>query len=410
MKKIGWVLLLMLSVLSGVAQNSKATKALESKKSALNREIRETTALLKQNEKDSKSQIGRINLLTRQIEARSEMIALLAEETKILEREITALGNEIEKLREEYREKQEKYGKALQTMQRGRKSQDKMLFVLSAESFSQSLRRMRYLKEYSSWQRIQAQSIKSKQIELQAKKEELEKKKRAKAALLVQKEEESSTMKKEEQERQAKLGEMKKEEKRLQNLIANKRKRMNELNRQIEEQIAREIDASKKAQKAEGAASERKSDTPGGLAMTKQEQKLSSSFGENKGKLPYPVSGQSTVIDVFGKHPHRIQKQVMIENKGIDIQTEANAQVKAVFDGVVTWLSSDRNDMSVMVKHGNYYTVYTHLDEIYVKVGDKVSVNQKIGRVYNDELLGSVLHFRLQKDSDWQNPALWIRK
>ena len=410
MKRIGWVLLLMLSVLGAVAQNSKATKALESKRATLNKEIKESTALLKQTENNSKSQISRINLLTRQIEARSEMIVLLVEETKILEKEITALGREIEKLRIEYGEKQKQYGKALQTMQRGRKAQDKILFVLSAESFSQSLRRMRYLKEYSSWQRIQAQSIKNKQMELQAKRDELEQKKKAKASLLTQKEEESSTLKKEERERQVKLGEMKKEEKKLRNLIAKKRKSIDELNRQIEEHIAREIEASQKAQKAEGAASERKSETPGGLAMTKQEQKLSSSFGENKGKLPYPVSGSSTVVDAFGVHPHRIQKQVIIDNKGIDIQTEKNARVKVVFDGVVTFISQERNDMAVVVRHGNYLTVYSHLDEIYVKKGDKVSIGQQVGRVYNDETLGSVLRFQVQKDKVWQNPAHWIRK
>jgi len=410
MKRIGWLLLLILLVFGTVAQNSKATKALESKRLTLNKEIKETTALLKQTENNSKSQVSRINLLTRQIEARSEVIALLLEETKIFEKEITALGKEIEKLRIEYGEKQKQYGKALQTMQRGRKAQDKILFVLSAESFSQSLRRMRYLREYSSWQRIQAQSIKNKQMELQAKRDELEQKKKAKASLLAQKEEESLTLKKEEQERQVKLGEMKKEEKRLRDLIAGKRKSIDELNRQIEEHIAREIEASQKAQKAEGAASERKSETPGGLAMTKQEQKLSSSFGENKGRLPYPVSGSSTVVDAFGVHPHRRERQVTVDNKGIDIQTEASARVKVVFNGVVTWTSSARNDMAVVVKHGNYITVYANLDEIYVKKGDRVSIGQQIGRVYNDEELGSILRFQLQRDKIWQNPAHWIKK
>ena len=413
MKRVFWILLSILLAFGGNAQNSSKVKDLEKRRLSMLKEIETTTTLLNSTSKDAKSQLSRINLLIKQIDTRNAVILILNDEVKVIEKEIVALASEIEKLQREYEDKQQQYGKALRTMQTRRSSQDKILFVLSAESLSQSFRRLRYLKEYSVWQRLQAQGIKEKQLELGKKRQELEQTKASKAKLLAQREEEASNLKKEEKEKQESLKGLQKQEKTLRTQLANQKKKANELNRQIEKQIALEIEAAEKARKAEGAGSERKSATAGGYAMTEQERKLSGSFEKNQGILPFPVSGSSTIVGRFGQQQHRELRHVQTNSNGIDIQTLKGAEAKSVFNGVVTKVFAVQGYCSaVIVRHGNYLTIYSNLDKVYVKANDKVSTGQAIGHIFADEEQGgsSILHFEIWKERTKLDPQQWIKR
>lgn len=152
-------------------------------------------------------------------------------------------------------------------------------------------------------------------------------------------------------------------------------------------------------------------DTKGGYAMTKAEKQLSDNFANNRGRLPYPVAGRHTIVATFGEQQHQELKYVRTSNSGIDIQTSPGADARAVFNGEVTrvFVVPGYNN-SVIVRHGNYLTVYSNLSQVYVKAGDRVSTRQAIGRIYSDPEDGNstILHFQLWKEKTKLNPQPWL--
>lgn len=328
-------------------------------------------------------------------------------------------------------------------MYKRRSSQDKLLFILSADNFAQSLRRMRYLREYADWQKKQASEIIDKQKEIADKQKELEKTRSEKNALLGAREDESRKLQTEESSQKEEVQQLNKKQKQLQADLKKKKKQADALNRQIEKQIAEEIaraEAEAKAARERAARAERNrlarekaaasgkkvpdtareteqvreervADTKGGYAMTKAEKRLSDDFAGNKGRLPYPVSGRHTIVAAFGEQQHQELKYVRTNNSGIDIQTAPGADARAVFNGEVTrvFVVPGYNN-SVIIRHGNYLTVYSNLSQVYVKAGDKVSTRQAIGKIFTDTEYGNatILHFQLWKEKTKLNPAPWL--
>ena len=312
------------------------------------------------------------------------------------------------------------YGKSVQSLYRRQGSLDKLLFILSAEDFAQSLRRMRYLREYAEWQRMQAASIVDKQNEISRKKGELEKTRTEKQALLTERETENQKLQTEESNQKQEVSQLNKKRKDLQAQLAKKRRQAEALNRQIEKLIAEEIARAEAAERARrkqaeakkaAASEERVAETKGGYAMTKAERQLSGSFASNKGRLPYPVTGRHTVVATFGEQQHQELKYVRTNNSGIDIQTSPGADARAVFNGTVTRVFTlPGYNNSIIVRHGNYLTVYSNLSQVYVKAGDQVSTRQALGRIFTDTDDGNatILHFQLWKEKQKQNPLPWL--
>ena len=339
--------------------------------------------------------------------------------------------------------KRQNYGKSVQSIYKRRSSQDKLLFILSADNFAQSLRRMRYLREYADWQKKQASEIIGKQKEIVGKQKELEKTRAEKNTLLGAREDESRKLQTEESSQKEEVQQLNKKQKQLQADLKKKKKQADALNRQIEKQIAEEIaraEAEAKAARERAARAERNrlarekaaasgkkvpetkpetepvreervADTKGGYAMTKAEKRLSDDFASNKGRLPYPVSGRHTIVAAFGEQQHQELKYVRTNNSGIDIQTAPGTDARAVFNGEVTrvFVVPGYNN-SVIVRHGNYLTVYSNLSQVYVKAGDKVSTRQAIGKIFTDTEDGNatILHFQLWKEKTKLNPAPWL--
>ena len=312
------------------------------------------------------------------------------------------------------------------------------MFILSAESFSQSMRRMRYLREYADWQKRQANDIVEKQAEISRKQAEMEKTRAEKRTLLGTRQEESKKLESEEASQKEEVQLLNKRQKDLKADLQKKRRQAEALNRQIEKQIAEEIaraEAEAKAareraererrareqaaakgkpvpeSKKEPIREERVADTKGGYAMTKAEKQLSDNFANNRGRLPYPVAGRHTIVATFGEQQHQELKYVRTSNSGIDIQTSPGADARAVFNGEVTrvFVVPGYNN-SVIVRHGNYLTVYSNLSQVYVKAGDRVSTRQAIGRIYSDPEDGNstILHFQLWKEKTKLNPQPWL--
>ena len=407
----------------GYAQKSSAVRKLEQQRKEALADIEQTNQLLQETSKSAKSSLNRLNLLSKQILSRKKVISLLNQELDEIEKELMTIQGEIRRLRGQLCEKQENYGKSMRGLYKRHSAQDKLLFVLSAETFSQSLRRIRYLQEYADWQKRQAKEIIAKQQEIDLKKQEMEKTRAEKRALLGTRQEESKKLQSEEAVQKEEVQQLNKKQKDLKAELRKKQKQAEALNRQIEKLIAEEIaraeaEARAAREKAERAAREqaakRKSSggntadkpmreervaaTKGGYAMTKEERQLSDNFGSNRGKLPYPVTGRYTVVATFGEQQHSELKYVRTSNSGIDIQTAPGADARAVFNGVVTrvFVVPGYNN-SVIVRHGNYLTVYSNLSQVYVKAGDAVSTRQALGKIYSDPEEGqaTILHFQL---------------
>ena len=186
---------------------------------------------------------------------------------------------------------------------------------------------------------------------------------------------------------------------------------LNKAQAEAKAKAERERLAKNKGKATPSTGAERKAEVKGGYAMTKEEKQLSDNFANNKGKLPYPVTGSHFIVSPFGEQQHQDLKYVRTNNNGIDIQTTSGAEAIAVFKGEVTRIFTIPGyNHSVIVRHGNYLTVYSNLSQVYVKAGDHVSTKQSIGKIYSDPDNGNstILHFQLWKEKTKLNPAPWL--
>lgn len=454
--RYGWIIVFLVSGLVAFGQNSSKVKQLENQRKKALEEIEMTNQLLNETKKTARSSLNRLNLISNQILSRKKVISILNQEIGGIDTQINKMRREVNRLEQELKVKQKNYGKSAKGMYKRRKSQDKLLFILSADNFAQSLRRMRYLREFADWQKRQAAEIVVKQKEIEEKRSALEKTRKNKQVLLGSRENENQKLQTEESSQKSEVQQLNKKQRDLQAQLKKKKQQADALNQQIEKQIAIEIaraeeEARIARQKAEreraekarlareareirkkqAAASgkkiveekeepepepepiraERVAEVKGGYAMTREEKKLSDNFAGNKGRLPFPVTGRHTIVGTFGEQQHQDLKYVRTNNSGIDIQTSPGADARAVFNGEVTrvFVVPGYNN-SVIVRHGNYLTVYSNLSQVYVKAGDRVSTRQSIGKIFTDTEDGNatILSFQLWKEKTKLNPATWL--
>jgi septal ring factor EnvC (AmiA/AmiB activator) len=396
-------LLTFLFVCAG-ASGQLSLNQLETQRKAALKEIESTQKLLDEAADLTKNSLNRLDLISGQILARKKVINLLNQELALMDREITAMNSQLVSLEEDLRIHREKYVRSLQNMQTRQATQFKWLFVLSADNFTQSIRRMRYLHEYAEWRKQQTGIIAAKQELLKEKQAEMATKRTEKLALLGEREKESSTLQKEETAQKKDYQELDRKRRLLLEQIRQKKKQAEDLNRQIERLIASEID---NASKDNSVA--RKADTAGGYAMTKEEKKLSDDFASNRGRLPFPLTGNYKIVNTFGESQHPFEKRVTVKCNGIKVQTTAGTDAQAVFQGEVTTVFVATSGYGVILRHGNYLTIYINLAEAYVKTGDKVSTREKLGKIFTDpETRETILHFEIRKERDALNPSLWL--
>ena len=397
------------------SQTSKQIKELESQRKAANAEIAITNDLLKETKKTHSNALNRLQLLTKQIIERKQIISVLNSEIASIINEIAVMEAEVKTLEQDLILKQDNYAKSIRKIYLYRNSQEQLMFVLSADNLAQSYRRILYLKNYYKWQQQLGTGIVKKQTELTEKKENLLIIKDEKVARLQEKEKEKRQLNKEENNKQAEIKELKKQEKNLQAELKNKQQRANELNRLIEKAIAEEVaraerEAREQAKKSETKTPGRVAENKGGYAMTKEEQTLSSNFAGNIGKLPYPLKGSYRIVSYYGVHQHSELKYVKQQNNGIDILTTAGNDARAVFYGTVSAVFAIAGKNAILIRHGNYITVYSNLAGIYVKKGDVVKTGQSIGKIDTDPSNGTILHFEIWKEKTKLNPEVWLNR
>ncbi|GHT73713.1 peptidase [Bacteroidia bacterium] len=408
--RIRIIFILLVATLSVSAQSIR-TRELETKRKQLLSEIENTSNLLSENKKTTTNVLNQLNMLAQQINTRKELVTVLGREIHVLDEEIQFKELQIRNLEKSLKVKKEKYGASIQMMYKQKNNQSSLLFILSAKDFAQSFRRVIYLKEYASWRKKQAGEILVQQQKIITEKKILEKSRGEKEHLVAVKQNEEKKLHIEEDNRKTEVAVLKKDAKKMQADLTTKKKQADALNRQIEKIIAEEIAAAQKAAKAQ-PKTQRKAETTGGYAMTKEEQNLSTDFSANRGRLPFPLKGNYRIVGYFGQQQHEELKNVVYNSNGIDIKTTSGNTAKVVFNGVVTRIFVVPGfQTSVIVRHGNYLTLYAYLEQVYVKQGETVKTGQDIGKIYTDREDGStILHFEIWKEQTKLNPSLWLNR
>jgi septal ring factor EnvC (AmiA/AmiB activator) len=418
MKNILLLCLTCLFVWNVSAQTTQKIKELENQRNELQQQIAESETLLRSTKKDVKSQLDNLALINGQIADRKKYINAIERDVKSLNNEINALQRQLKTLQRDLKDKKDKYESSVQYMYRNKSIHEKLLFIFSADNLSQTYRRMRYVREYANYQRLQAIEIERKQKQVNAKKAELETTREAKEKLLEEGEAEKKKLEKQEKEKQGILNGLKRKQRGIQSEINKKRRSANKLNAQIDRLIEQEIEKARKraeeearkAGKKAGEKSAGQQPAPKGTVdkfrMNSEDRQLSGTFESNKGRLPMPITGPYVIVGRYGQYA--VTKNVRLDNKGIDIRGKEGAKARAVFDGEVSAIFKYNGLSNVLVRHGNYISVYCNLSSVSVTKGSKVEAREEIGVVHRDASGNAVLHFQLRKETTKLNPELWL--
>ena len=418
MKHLLLLCLTCLFVWNASAQTTQKIKELENQRNELQQQIAESETLLRSTKKDVKSQLDNLALINGQIADRKKYINAIERDVKSLNNEINALQRQLKTLQRDLKDKKDKYESSVQYMYRNKSIHEKLLFIFSADNLSQTYRRMRYVREYANYQRLQAIEIERKQKQVNAKKAELETTREAKEKLLEEGEAEKKKLEKQEKEKQGILNGLKRKQRGIQSEINKKRRSANKLNAQIDRLIEQEIEKARKRAEEEARKAGKKTGeksagkqpvqkgTVDKFRMNSEDRQLSGTFESNKGRLPMPITGPYVIVGRYGQYA--VTKNVRLDNKGIDIRGKEGAKARAVFDGEVSAIFKYNGLSNVLVRHGNYISVYCNLSSVSVAKGTKVKAREEIGVIQKDASGNAVLHFQLRKETTKLNPELWL--
>ncbi len=416
MMKRGWLIVALLFCLSAWFVQADQMEEIRKNRAQTLKELNEADRNLKQTLKKTKNSLNELNSITADIKSQKKLIAEINGEIRKLARQQQAIKDTIYLLNKDLTVKRKNYADAVRRMSYRQTDYEELAFVFSASSLNESLRRARYLKEYSNWRKQQAEEIVKRKERLEEMQVKLDASIAERNAVLKERQAEAEVLKKQERIQQNLVAGLKKQERQLRKEIEKKNKAAQALERKLEKLIAEErrkaTERAKKEAKQDGAEPAKGTgQSDKGYKMPKADVALAGSFAKNKGKLPPPLSGKYKVVDHYGVQKHPNLPNVKVDNHGVNIETVAGAKARSVFDGVVACIFVVPGyNSAVMVRHGNYYTLYVNLSRVFVKEGEKVKTNQELGKIYPDPEDGNrtILTFQVWKDQTKLNPELWV--
>ena len=404
-KRLFFLLLLLWIALptQNIVAQEKRTE-LEKTKKQLEEEINLTNQLLEETKKSKMLSLNELNMLQAKIRKRQNLIATLQKQIQNTDSRLQRTRNDLKKTQNELSKLKKEYGKMLVFANKNRNGLNKLMFLFAADDFNQAYRRLKYLQQYSSLRKRQIERMTTAQAQLNNQKTQLEEEKIEKTRLFDDEQKQQVLLSNEQKQVDQTVRKISDQEKKLQKDIRSKEQEALKLQRQIESIIAEEI------RKAQNRKTENKTTSSDKLSnLTPEEIQLSNSFTQNRGKLPWPVE-RGIISSRYGEQPHPVLKKVTIKNNGIDIATTAGSEARAVFDGVVVSVNRiTPTNNAVILRHGDYFTVYSNLEQTYVKRGDNVSTKQLLGSIHTDKSEGkTVIHFELWQNKNLVNPSLWL--
>ena len=385
-------------------QESQQEK-LEQRKAQILQEIRENESQLRSVKKKEKSAVTVVMLQANKIKLQEKLIKTTEKQAKVLGNDMYINQVKINKLKKELEVLKEDYARMIVKSYKSRSEESRAMFLLSSENFLQAYKRAQYMKQYSSFRKMQGEEIKSKSLELQDYNGRLAVQKKEKQKIIAEREKERLALEKKKKEQLRLVNAIKKDKNKIMAAIRKKQSETKAIDRQIDRLIREAIaEANRKAAKdgtATGGSSSR-------IALTAEAKILADNFRANKGKLPWPVE-KGFVSLGYGKQPHPVYPTLVINNSGVEITTDTGAYARSVFAGEVTniMVLSPVNK-AVMIQHGDCFTVYQNLSSVSVSKGDKVGIKQNLGKIRTNSEGKTVLKFTISQNATYNNPASWL--
>lgn len=394
---------LLLLVQSGSFLFAQNRSELETRRKELIEEIQQTNRLLEETKKNKATTLDRYFALQTQIKRRQELIQTLGWEIAYADSSINRATEVIEALNSDVELLKQEYAQMLRTAFRHKMNQSYVFFLFSANSLNDAFKRWRYIRQYDQFRKRQASIIAETQQTLSHRLEVLENRKQEKQSLLDSEQQQKQLLTRELASKNQILTDLKSDEKRLSTELAERQKAHQQLNAAIESIIFEEMARKKRTDRTPEALEERREEAAEEIPA----EVLSENFQSKKGRLPWPVSN-GMITRYFGTQPHPTQKKIQIVNNGIDIRSREQAPVQVVFAGTVAGTQFIPGyQHTVIVQHGEYYTVYSNLEEIYVKRGQQLSTRQTIGRLGKEN---AEVHFEIWREKTRLNPVKWVSK
>ena len=391
--------LILLSVATLMAQSSEQ-KALEAKRERLQQEISEINRLLFAEKKQKGTILDQLEVLDQKINVRQQLIRVTNQQANILNRQINANIRSITKLREDLDNLKAEYAKMIQKSYQNRSRQNRLMFLLSSETFFQAFKRIQYMKQYTQFRKKQGLEIADKTAELTVLNQDLTEQRRSKEILIAQNLKAKNEMLVEIKSQKELLKTIRQNESKYAAEIRKKTEETRKIDRQIEALIRSAIAASNREAGSASSSS---------FVLTPEATLIAENFAANKGKLIWPVE-RGIKRQGYGVYKDAIYPGIKHRNNGVIIATDEGAKARAVFEGeVIAVLAVPGGNKGVQIKHGNYISTYYNLSDLYVKKGDKVSVKDELGLIYTNRFNGlTQLKFYLYRDATRLNPEEWI--
>lgn len=405
-----WVftLLLLLLIQGPDSVFGQSKKELEQKKSNLLKEIEATNKQIKLVEKNKNVTAEQLNELKKKIRLRESLIGTINSEINAIGGEIVTTSKEINQLTKDLEQLKQQYASMIRYAYKNRNVYQQMMFVFAADDFNQAYKRLKYIQQYGFFRRRQADEIVSAQEKLNGKVKELEQHKQEKTSLRNAEQKQKTSLEEERKEQDKLMKNLTQRERKLRKELADKQAAKNKLDSAIESLIRKEMDAARKKAVASGKKNVTNANV---FTLTPEAARLSGSFSGNRGQLPWPVE-QGRITGSFGEHPHKELKGIVVKNNGVDIQSVKGAAARTIFEGTVSRIISIPGaGKAVIIRHGDFLSVYSNLSSVSVKSGDKVNTKQRIGTVGNSsEGDAGELHLEIWRNTSKLNPQDWIAR
>ena len=375
---------------------AQAINELRARKENIIKEIEYTTLLLNDVEKNRRTSLNQLQLLNNKIDQRNDLISAISNEILVYEECISNNELVISMLQSDLKQIKNEYAEMIRSAYLNKNVSDQLLFILSADDFNQVYRRYLYLKQYTAYRRNQVKIMQSLEEVLKQKSADLKQQNQIKQELVFQTTEEKEKLQIEKTQQTTELQKLQTQKSNLQQKLLQQQKEEQELENEIQRIINEES----------GNAGD---DNNSIFVLTPEQKQIGENFKQNKKHLPWPVE-RGIITEHFGIHQHPVLTNVEIRNNGINIATEAGSKVNAVFNGEVSRVFGiTGGNVAVIIRHGEYLTVYSNLSKVIVKKGDKVTAKQEIGTVYTDiDEQKSVLKFQIWLENQKLDPEDWI--
>lgn len=389
------VILFLSAYLNVVCAQTK--EELEKRKGKTQEEIAYTNKLLEETRQKKQTSLNRVRILNKRIQLRNQLLGSINQEISLYNGEIENKRRQIDALESDMDIVKRQYDLLVKFAFWNKNKYDRLMFILSADNFNMAYKRMKYIQQYTRHRKVQALLINAMQEKIRIEIKELELIILQKEELARQKAEENKTLENERRSKDQMVKELSGKEKELKKKI--------EENERIAKRLEKEISDIITAEAGKGRSRNMYDQ------LTPEEKLISDNFLGNKGKLPWPTE-RGVVTSHFGKHQHAVLKQVTIQNDGIDISTVQGAEARALFDGVVSKVVAILGaNYTVIIRHGNFLTVYQNIINVRVKPGEQIKVKQVLGTIFTEEETNStLLHIEIWKELNKQNPEDWLSR